>query len=460
MSTVKIAKVIFIICTILLIITLSLGCQHIIQLPQPVELEQGTKKAEMLKTFDEITNMLTEEKSLNILFVTGSEAEGAKSIVDEFEASHDIKVNIFETNIKHIKEIITSSGTSSGVGILDIAVFPPYYDGSIDNYMMTLDRFIEEDGLDSEDYIDLIYKKSGEWEGSIIGIPVMTSIFGIVYRKDLFEEMGVPVKDDWTYDEYQEYLEALNTGGIYGVSFNTSQSSLNYYWSNRFWTLGGKTTTEDWEITVNNDIGYKSIELFKDLKNYSQEGILDMPYNEILSDFIAGKSAVMEGSLDFLFSEEFINSPVYNEIGLLPTPTGPAGNCVQLESLIIGILEKSEKKEISWEWIKYYTSENMQARMLDEFGVMSPRISTYDNEELNKKYIFLDNIYSLLEVSEIKSRWKIRASYEAWEIDLSNILNEVINEDIVIEEALIELEKEWEKVLVFKPPDIGNKNFE
>ena len=94
----------------IIIAGISSSCQHMIQLPQPVEIEQGTSKSEMLNTLDEIMDRVSEENSLNILFVAGPEAEGAKSIIDEFEASYDIKVNIFETDIKHIKELITSSG--------------------------------------------------------------------------------------------------------------------------------------------------------------------------------------------------------------------------------------------------------------------------------------------------------------------------------------------------------------
>lgn len=49
---------------------------------------------------------------------------------------YDIKVNIFETDIKYVKELITYSAIGAGAGLLDIAVLPPYYIGSIDNYMM------------------------------------------------------------------------------------------------------------------------------------------------------------------------------------------------------------------------------------------------------------------------------------------------------------------------------------
>jgi len=64
MDKLKTLKIFLIIFPFLLISSLFFGCQHIIQLPKPVKIEQGTNKAEMLKTLDEITDKVSDGNSL------------------------------------------------------------------------------------------------------------------------------------------------------------------------------------------------------------------------------------------------------------------------------------------------------------------------------------------------------------------------------------------------------------
>ena len=119
---IKRAYIIFI---MVFIAGISSSCQHIIQLPQPVEIEQGTNKAEMLNTLDEITDKVSEGDSLNILFVAGPEAEAAKNTIEEFEddVGDDISHHLEVLPTKDLKEnthnmIINEGGLGGAIYIM------------------------------------------------------------------------------------------------------------------------------------------------------------------------------------------------------------------------------------------------------------------------------------------------------------------------------------------------------
>ena len=115
---------------------------------------------------------------------------------------------------------------------------------------------------------------------------------------------------------------------------------------------------------------------------------------------------------------------------------------------------------MAWEWIKFFTSKDKQMLYLKEFGILSPRISTYESPDLNKEFVFLKDIYDIFINSKIKTRWKIPASYEAWEITLNSILLDILKNNKSPEQGIKELQEKWERVLEIKPPDPGILNKE
>jgi ABC-type glycerol-3-phosphate transport system substrate-binding protein len=442
---------------------ITIGSKHIIQLPKPVIIGEESEKGKMLSTLEDISETAaTDPASLNILFMSGSEAEAARDVEVEFEELFDVNINIYEATWVKAKEIIVATSLGWSENVLDVVVYPSYFIGNISEYIVDLDDYIKKDNFDISDYIPAVFELSSRWVNTTKGIPIQCSIFCIVYRTDIFSEKNLTAKKDWSYQDYYNYMETLSDVNMYGVLFDPSKSILNYYWSNRFWSLGGKTTSPNWEITINNDAGYSSVKMLQNILKYAPADIFKRTYSDIVLEFIAGRAAMLEGFPDFLLIENKIMSdlPIYNNLAILPSPQGSEGNCVQLSSKLISIPKKSIKKEKAWEWIKFYTSKDKHIYFLDKYGFLSPRVSTYNNKDLNEKYFFLKDIYNCFTNSTLKSRWKIPASYEAWEIKLNEMLHEALTDNKSPRETMQKLQEEWESILEYKPPDPGIINIE
>ncbi len=86
-------------------------------------------------------------------------------------------------------------------------------------------------------------------KGKLISIPYFTDVRTILYRKDIFEERGVPEPTDWTWDDFVKYATILTFDGdgdgkidVYG--FGTS-ARYNSQWITFVWQAGGRILDEN-----------------------------------------------------------------------------------------------------------------------------------------------------------------------------------------------------------------------
>jgi multiple sugar transport system substrate-binding protein len=460
-------KYLFIIVLVLsIIICVLIGCSpYVLYLPSRDEQVNQSESIDLNKTIKVFENLKTassDANNINIVMMNGPEADSAKELAEEFEKIYGIKATIYDAGWGEIKKNIATplSGIGFDVFPIDIIVFPGYSMGEIQRYLKDLDTYIEKDNLDLADLFPDIFQTVAKWKGSIKALPLSYSINTVIYREDLLEENNIAVKNDWSQKEYYEYIEKLGSDGRYKILLDPLK--LNIYWLNRFINLGGKTATGNWEVTVDNEYGYKSLDMLKSFIKYSPEDILQKQYNEIVMDFVKGDFIFFEDTPDFLFTnhEEIADSGNYDNIGILPAPSGPGGNFTILESKLIGITKNSDKADKAWNWVKYYIDSERSAMLLDKYGILPARISAYENNELNDKYIFLEEVYKLLKEANFKTRWNIQGSYEIFEVMLNDKLNNGISENSNSADTMKEIESEWKEILRLKPPSPDIKNLE
>ncbi len=86
-------------------------------------------------------------------------------------------------------------------------------------------------------------------KGKLISIPYFTDVRTILYRKDIFEERGVPEPTDWTWDDFVKYAKILTfdrdgDGKIDVYGFGTS-ARYNSQWITFVWQAGGRILDEN-----------------------------------------------------------------------------------------------------------------------------------------------------------------------------------------------------------------------
>lgn len=221
--------------------------------------------------------------------------------------------------------------------------------------MQNLDALIEEDGgFDVEQYYSTALE-CGEYMGSQYALPYEVVPTLIFVNKTLLEKEGLTMPDqDWTWEEFYEICEAItkdtDEDGIID-QFGT----YNYDWLDAANSNAASPFSPDGSSC-----------------NFTSEGMIDavrfiVKINELyegrqvtMDDFDAGNVAFMP--LTFAEYRTYKTYPYkikkYRNFSwdCITFPAGTdGGNTSEVESLLMGINEKTEHQQLAWEFLKLLT---------------------------------------------------------------------------------------------------------
>jgi len=107
--------------------------------------------------------------------------------------------------------------------------------------------------------------------GQLISVPYFADVRTILYRKDIFEERGVPDPVDWTWDDFLKYAQDLTfdrdgDGKIDVYGFGTSARYASQ-WVTFAWQAGGRILDENSYPAVNSPEFIEGVKFYWDLFN-------------------------------------------------------------------------------------------------------------------------------------------------------------------------------------------------
>src|ERR1700759_1312427 len=161
---------------------------------------------------------LAEQKTVTIATVNNPDMIELKKLSTKFEAENpDIKLKwvIVEENI--LRQRVTTD-VSTGRGQFDL-VFIGLYETPIFAKRGWLKPI---EGLSSEYDLDDVFKALRDglsYDGKLYALPFYGESSFLMYRKDLFEQKGLTMPDQPTFDDLAKFAEALNKKeeGFYGL---------------------------------------------------------------------------------------------------------------------------------------------------------------------------------------------------------------------------------------------------
>ena len=367
---------------------------------------------------------------------------GAENIEAAFEGETGIELEIVAQpwavlNQNHITDLTT------GTGEFDV-MSGEFWIASVYDRMLPLDDFVERDAFGA-DYIDTIWQPgpSGYFDGKRIGIPYSADAYGIIYRKDIFEEAGVSA--DWeTWDDYIAALDqlAMHLEGsdiapsvfAWGASEQTPAIFLGMY--------DGYLVDAEGNYALDEGSAIAALNQMASLLDYNPEGATGLSIDEANSVFLTGKAATMICWVSFVraSAQDPDASLVVDqwETAVFPGPGFPF-----LSAWNLFISEYSENPDAAWEWVKYYINPEQAKTRFVELGVGSPYLSTYEDAELMGQYShdFPSMVQNLGRAQSVP--WV----FEAFEIFFRNT-SELVIGSITAEEALANTLAGWSEVTV------------
>jgi sorbitol/mannitol transport system substrate-binding protein len=336
------------------------------------------------------------ERSIDVIMVNNPQMEDLQELVEEnFTAESGITVNLKVLPENDVRDTIQTDFTQQA-GQYDVATISnyevPFF--SANGWLANMDPFIEEDAeFDQDDILEPIAAGLKGEDGSIYGQPFYGESSFLMYRKDVFEEMGLTMPPNPTWDEVaalaaqidNKVPSAPDMNGIclrgltgWGQVFAPLTTVVN--------TFGGTWFDENFDAQVNAPEFVEATNFYVDLvTQYGQPDAANAGFTECLNATTQGGVAMWYDATSAAGSLEADDSPVKGKMGYVAAPVKETASSGWLYSWAWGIQEASDNKEDAWEFISWASSQEYEELVAEEFGwarvPAGKRQSTYDNPE-------------------------------------------------------------------------------
>jgi sorbitol/mannitol transport system substrate-binding protein len=249
------------------------------------------------------------------------------------------------------------------------------------------------------------------YDGKLYALPFYAESSMLFYRKDLFEQAGIEVPEQPTWQQVNEWAAQLHDPGseVYGICLRGKPGwgENMAFVTTLVNTFGGQWFDNEWNTTINTPEWQEAVSFYVDLlKNYGPPGASSNGFNENLALFSTGKCAMWVDATvaaGLLFDPQ--QSQVADQLGFAQAPVDkhPKGSN-WLWSWALAIPTSSDTIEDAKTFITWATSKDYVELVGAEKGWVAvppgTRASTYANEEYTKAAPFAEFVLKSIETAD------------------------------------------------------------
>ncbi|MFC0525565.1 ABC transporter substrate-binding protein [Pontibacillus salicampi] len=262
-------------------------------------------------------------------------------------------------------------------------------------FVEPVQTFIDEDNYDTsqlEENITNYYTV----DGKMYSMPFNSSTPVLIYNKDAFKEAGLdPENPPRTYSEMKDAAQKLTVskdGNVEQYGF----SMLNHGWffEELVYTQGGYYVNEQngragtpKEATFSGEEGQRVFNFLNDLNKEGAFGNFGSKWDDIRAAFQSGKTAM------YMDSSAGVRGIIDNsdfEVGVAyiphPDDVEPEGVAIGGASIWMSNGIEEEKQQAAWEFMKYLTTSEVQAKWHVETGYFSINPDAYEESIVTEEY--------------------------------------------------------------------------
>lgn len=324
--------------------------------------------------------------------MTGSGQESLNDIVASFNASQEdyvVRAEFQGSYEESLTKLRSVGGTSDAPAITQVFEVGTKY--MIDSgFVEPMNTFIEKYDYDLsqlEENILNYYKVDGE----LYSMPFNSSTPVMVYNKDAFKEAGLdPEKAPETFQEVIDAAAKLKTDEMAGFSLLT----YGWFFEQLVATQGGLYVNEDngrsgdaTEALFNGEEGLKVFNFLDTMNKAGTFGNFGTNWDDIRAAFSTEKVAMYLDSSAGV-ADMIANSPFEVGVAYIPYADDVDRNGVVIGGASLwmskGISEKEQ--EAAWEFMKYLTTPEIQAKWHLETGYFAINPAAYEEESVQKAW--------------------------------------------------------------------------
>ncbi|MCZ0930354.1 sugar ABC transporter substrate-binding protein [Halomonas janggokensis] len=333
------------------------------------------------------------ETELTVATVNNNDMVIMQSLTDAFEKAHpDITLDwvVLEENVLR-QRITTDIATGGGqfdvmtIGTYEVPIWAER------GWLSPLDNL--PDDYNEDDLLTSV-RDGLSHDDTLHALPFYAESSMMYYRKDLFEEAGIEMTDQPTWEEVREWA-----GKLHGMEEDLAGICLRgkpgwgenmAFVSTLVNTFGGRWFDEDWNPELNSDAWVEAVQFYVDLLNdYGPPGASSNGFNENLALFSRGNCGMWVDATSAagkLYDGD--ESDVADSLGFAPAPIAetPKGSH-WLWSWALAIPASSENQDAAREFITWATSQAYVELVGETEGWTSVPPGTRESTYADERYI-------------------------------------------------------------------------
>jgi multiple sugar transport system substrate-binding protein len=198
-----------------------------------------------------------------------------------FEEATGIKVEIEVLPLEQVLQKLTLD-VASGLGTYDLYYIDQSWMASFSGDVIDPREMYESKpdlampNYNMDDFLPSLVDGISMYDGIMVGVPYDIPIFITMYRKDIYEELGLTVPT--TMEQFLGNAQAIQKAKgpeIYGTTgqMKSGHYSLECDWTCWLWAHGGSIFGPDGKFTGNDEAGLAAMDYWNQLKENMPEGV-------------------------------------------------------------------------------------------------------------------------------------------------------------------------------------------
>ncbi len=342
------------------------------------------------------------------------------------------------------------------IGIIEVKNWVNY------EWIISLEPFFEEMSDDEKaeyDYADVIesVREGLSVDGTLYALPFYGESSMIYYRKDLFEDAGLTMPEEPTWDDIYDLAKELHDPGIeqYGLILRglPGWGENMAIFSTMINAFGARWYDMEWNAQFDTPEMRNAFEMYyKLIKEVAEPGATGVGFTEGLTLMSQGKGAIWYDSTvaaGTLNNEN--DSEVAGKIGYALAPSAAKENNGWLWAWSLAMEAASDNPDEAFEFLTWATSKDYRELVAESEGWVSvpsgSRESTYTNpnyiEVADFAPVVLDSIKAvdynhpaLEETPYIGTPFVVFPEWSELGTEVAQIVGAYISDDITTDEAL------------------------
>lgn len=311
-----------------------------------------------------------------------------KKLVDGFEAANpEVKIVVEPQNWQAMSEkFFAAHQTGSAPDISTIVVSRVRGAIKLGALANLDDLFVGKWSQEEKDDIDGPIWRLGAKPNAHYQVPTTSTLYGIIYRADLFKEAGIDPAKVTTWDSFiaaaLKLVSKDSSGTVERWGFgqpNTGLTPMSPILLNVLLDEQGTIFDKDMRAKWSTPAGVKGLQLQVDMiRKYKimPENQINVTAEEVYEQFLAGRAAIVRASTARWLQMAGRFGP--GSVGYLPTPSfsGEKPSLSEFQGWHVGVWSGSMNKELAGKFVEHIANREADTLWTTQAGQLPNRQST------------------------------------------------------------------------------------